>query len=776
MLPISAFAESGTITISGTTVYTYAPNTAAGSTDTALNYTRFAFYNTTFSSLAGFQFTGFGIITYANNSGFSDFTIVSGGAGSGTFYYNKTGDYLAWVFSNGIINSSQIVVSYSNPAVFNDISLPSQTGQDGSVDSTHPMAIYKSDGHIFARFNGGVPTYTANVGSYTQNSYVVTYSILNGTTYYGATITKGSLATKVQTRDVNGQQQIESTFNTNITTFFYPYGNGLYLNISLSNGLYTNQLINSSGLPAGPTPTPTPPPIPSGQVGAISFDQTSYTLGESGIITTNMDTGLFDIFSTYRIDFYSNTIPLISQFSVDTSQTSQIFPVSFSSPGTYTALLVKSTPLFGDSIQATATASVSIGVSSISINNTVPYHTQVPVNYSFGVANITLNYAIQTYYLNPSTGMYDFEHSFFGLSQNGTANVYFEKVGTYILKLKNVPQNIVYAQTSTQTTFASPQITITISKSALNISKTTYYYGDTIFGNYTIDSTNWSNGQLYLSVYNYDKSLTTAIMQGSGAGWTDVSSKQQGDLLVTLLNVPASENFQETNFISGSNALRLMVRYANGTDAILAYQNFTLSDITTTGYGLRLSKYSVLENEKFTAYVTVPENGARLILVNTGTDSTKGLLLASIGVNQSPATIPVSISKAGNYAIILNNPSNDTEIMQNVVVTSAPAQPSQTPPPNDMVNTANDLLAVLSNIAFYGFVIWLGIISGTIAMMVRYGGQVSGTGIVFVGWLAAIFISLIGLFGEFKIYIIVISTIIAALMFYAGRKIAVEGQ
>lgn len=717
-LTINANAETGTITISGTSVFTYTADSGAGTT-AAWNFSSFGVLNSTYSFLTGFQIVP-SSVTYANESGFSDFTVIAGGTasgggvGTGTFYYNKSGNYLAWIFNNVQITGSKINLSYSNPSVFNQITIGNAINQP-TLTSAKPMFIYKVDGQLGAVLGTGGPTYTVNIGSYTQNNYSVDYRTLAGTVYYNATITKSTISTKVQTRDYNGQQQIEATFNTNTATFFYPYGQGLYLNISLSNGLYTNQLINSSGVPV-PAPTPTPAPIASGSSGSIVFDAASYQTGSSGTIVTNLSTGLLDLLSTYRVDFYSNTQPLISQFSLDTSLTTQSFPVLFSLPGSYTALLVKSTPLIGDTILAQDSAQVTTGTSYIFINGSVPYHTQVQTNYSFGVSGIdALNFAIQTYYLNPSTNAYDFEHSFFGLSQNGTKNVYFEKIGTYILKLKNVPQNIVYAQTSTQTVFAAPQITITINNSALNITKVSYFYGDTIFGNYTIDSTNWTSGQLYMSIYNYNKALTTAILMGSGTGWTDVSIKQQGDLLVTLLNVPASPNFAETNFVSGSNALRLMVRYANGTDAIMAYQNFTLTDQTSTGYGLKLSKYQVSTNEKFFAYAIVPEQ-ATLILINTGTNSTTGRLLARINVNQSPATIPVSIPSIGNYAIVLNNPSGETEIMQNVAVIAAP---TPTPTPSQSTSQiGTSISSLLQSTTFWALILIIGIMF-TISMQER---------------------------------------------------------
>lgn len=88
--------------------------------------------------------------------------------------------------------------------------------------------------------------------------------------------------------------------------------------------------------------------------------------------------------------------------------------------------------------------------------------------------------------------------------------------------------------------------------------------------------------------------------------------------------------------------------------------------------------------------------------------------------------------------------------------------------------TALDLLSVMSVTAFWGFVIWMGIIGTTIKMMVSRGGNVDSHGLMFVGWLSAILLAVIGLFAPYKIYIIVVSTILAAIMFkFLGRDTTV---
>jgi hypothetical protein len=365
----------------------------------------------------------------------------------------------------------------------------------------------------------------------------------------------------------------------------------------------------------------------------------------------------------------------------------------------------------------------------IIVNASVPYHTQIPVSYNFGFGGVNLNDAIQTFYLDPATNTYQFEHSFFGLSSGtNTRNVYFEKVGTYILKLRDIAKDVVYSQTSTTTTFSAPETTINITTSTIYITKSSYAYGDTIFGNYTIDTTNWTAGQIYLDVYNWDKGIPTTQMQGSGTGWVDISTAQVGNILVNLLNVPANQNFAATTFISGNNALRLMVKNSTGGTTVLASTNFTLTDCKADGYCLTLSKYSVLTGEKFFAYATVPENGAKLILVNTGSDLTSGKLLANIGINQSPATIPISISTAGNYAIILNNPANATEQMQNVIVSFSVA----TPTPTSTAQPSQQATTILTSNIFWALIFTAGIM-GFIAFKTKDGMATSIAGMATAG-------------------------------------------
>jgi hypothetical protein len=90
------------------------------------------------------------------------------------------------------------------------------------------------------------------------------------------------------------------------------------------------------------------------------------------------------------------------------------------------------------------------------------------------------------------------------------------------------------------------------------------------------------------------------------------------------------------------------------------------------------------------------------------------------------------------------------------------------------IHTALLLLNVFGMIAFWGFVIWLGIVGSVIIAMAKGSGGVNGTAVVIVAWLSAVFIALVGLFDPFKIYIIVLTTIIAAVMFKYGRSATVE--
>jgi len=74
--------------------------------------------------------------------------------------------------------------------------------------------------------------------------------------------------------------------------------------------------------------------------------------------------------------------------------------------------------------------------------------------------------------------------------------------------------------------------------------------------------------------------------------------------------------------------------------------------------------------------------------------------------------------------------------------------------------------------AFYGLIIFIGILYGTVKMMTRNGASIDGQALVIIMAVIASMESLIGLFDPFKYYILVLTWVLAGLYFKLNRNAA----
>lgn len=797
MLPISAFAETGTITISGTSLYHYQP-TAGVAASGNLQYENFTFRNSSYSTIAGYQiqFTT-GQVQFYNNSGFSDFTIISGGTGSGTFYYNKSGMYLAWVFNSGtVINSSSFRLSYSDTSVFSQWeTIVLSAVFAGSPSDTEPISILSTTGGGFrscvCHTAGTVPFQDANVGSYTTNSYTVEYRTVGSTIYYNATITKTNLPTKVQTRDYYGAQQTDALFNSTPSMFFYPYGIGLYLNISLSNGINITTLINSTGTPATPTPAPTPTANPSTGAGIV-WNKNNYTINEIGTITWLVESGILDSLYDFNIRISDSSGEVQRFDNIDVSGLTGNVQYQFPVIGTYTASFHKDLCTFLGCISEieldSKSVSVTLSPSYLFINSTIPSQITFNASYIFGTTpaiqgelnSVIIEFLGINGYESVSTTTLGNNNIVGGTSYN--VSLIVPKPGTFRFTLFDISKGkLVSVIANAVNVFIPPQQHVTTS--FITTDKSSYYFGESILVSYAYDDSNYSNYQKFFSLNNTDNGIYTF------PGTVLYDQVAMFELPISSGSIPGYCSgttstcyiTSTTNFYAGNNRIDLMVKNS-AVNFSIANTTFTISNTNLEGYGFPAANTPVCTGT--TIVVRSSGNGTiNVMLRQAGATYQQSILYQTWNTTGNNQTRYLKLAYDGDYAFYLLDTSGNTQFNYYVHASSASCA-GATPIPSPRIGggltpnlqAAEGLLSVFSNIAFYGFVIWLGIISGTIAMMVRYGGQVSGTGIVFVGWIAAIFISLIGLFGDFKIYIIVITTIIAAIMFYAGRRTTVEGQ
>jgi len=131
-------------------------------------------------------------------------------------------------------------------------------------------------------------------------------------------------------------------------------------------------------------------------------------------------------------------------------------------------------------------------------------------------------------------------------------------------------------------------------------------------------------------------------------------------------------------------------------------------------------------------------------------------------------------AELGTYYARLEKPNGEiiTEgytAVEGQAVTPIPTPTTGTP---GMTNQAANLLNIFTYMAFYGMVIFIGIFYSAIKLMTAHGAQVNGSALVIIMAIVATMEALIGLFDPYKLYIIVITWIFAAIYFRQTRATA----
>jgi hypothetical protein len=279
---------------------------------------------------------------------------------------------------------------------------------------------------------------------------------------------------------------------------------------------------------------------------------------------------------------------------------------------------------------------------------------------------------------------------------------------------------------------------------------------------------------VFISLYNYGIGAQTGIFygkSGQSAGSVEgaLTPPDYGTFNYYIVNTEGDR--PNIVWIAGNNAMRLMLQNSITNNlTVLAYANFTLSDLDSTGYGLTVTPTSVTINQNVRITTTCP---AECIL----SVQRPGGAVSYFNISSGTRTLFQAYPTAGKYSIALMDSGSHIHVPAIVTVSSAVSAVSPgvpTPPGGVTTNTALSFINVFGVIAFWGFVIWLGIVGSVITTMSHSAGGINGTAVIAVAWFAAVFIAIIGLFDPFKIYIIVISTIIAAVYFKFGRQTTME--
>jgi hypothetical protein len=447
------------------------------------------------------------------------------------------------------------------------------------------------------------------------------------------------------------------------------------------------------------------------------------------------------------------------------------YVVSADTSGTYVVTMELSS-LLGTTLVDDSTTSVHMQSSSyFTIPTTANQNTNVSAVFHLGTGG--MHGVLQTFWID-ANGIEQFEKSFYTTGLDGPQIITFSQVGRYNVKLYNYNDGTLLQTKSITIIFFASTPVGNFALSTIKLNSATYNRYDIMTGNFTIDAVNYTRGTVFISLYNNDIGAQTGVFygkSGQSAGSVEgaLTPPDYGQFNYYIVNTV--DDRPNIVWIAGNNTMRLMLQ--NGSTSaltLLATANFTLVDLDATGYGITVTPTSVNINQNVRITTICPTDCILSVQRPNGATS-------YFNISSGTRTLFQAYPSAGKYSLALMD--SGSHIHMTVIVTvSSTVSPGVTIPPGGSgavtISTALSLMNVFGVIAFWGFVIWLGIVGSIIVTMSNSASGINGTAVIAVAWFAAIFIAIIGLFDPFKIYIIVISTIIAAVYFKFGRTTTME--
>lgn len=778
-------AESGTITVSDDVITSNAVVGNLGSS--AFNFSMLKFDSTNFNSITYYDLY-VPSLSATRASNYTGFTIISGGTGSGIFSYDNSANTVIYNFSNAIITGSPIILDFDDDAVPAQVSV-SSVYNNGGVGLTIPVMITDSTGVKVPSDNDGKLH-----RSFVSNSESVDYDInyvANG--FFTADITKTKdIATKVNVNDSNDVTYCgETTESLTDLSCYENYGSGIYINISLASGAYENRLINSTG--TGIVPETEIIIDPTTGAGII-WNETEYYPNDYAELLYEVEQDTWDekylsIFGyEYWLKFYRNGEPVefhkdggIVTYWVMSGRTGYYpYTVDDRDIGTLTAAMVRCSWVSCSDELATAFTTVNnFGDSWIGIPPKVKAGLWGYFNISF-IMGTQLDFnrgnGIKIYYLNPTTDEYELESyvefsEYSDLPDPIVRNTLYEVIGTttnQIGQYKFVLYDFLYgelAEAYTESISYKIPSNLNLSVSYIEMPQTAIQYGDWFYVKSGIDTANYTNSsnQFFYSFYNEDISSETSNYaipsQLFAANYRATSELTSG--------------IDDMFLYDGNNTIRL-IRRTNGTDTTLASVAFTVSSIDSDGYGLKLFKPEVCNNEIFTANIISP-TPSRFMIIGVS-DGIIGQTYYNQTINSTYGTTKeFKISTTGDYLAILTK-SDGTELTRIITVTNCAPTVTETP-----IDTAgrlegtgftatgyswmDNLLYFMSLSAFWGFILFI-----VVVMVVATNKQASPA-LGYIAFVVANIEAIIGLWAPFTMYILVLTWVFAGIYFVFGRKI-----
>lgn len=479
-------------------------------------------------------------------------------------------------------------------------------------------------------------------------------------------------------------------------------------------------------------------------VTGINWDENEYVIGEQGRYEWALSNSFWDdLFTSYSVVILKNGEQV--KFS-KVSQVGRGF-YNFEDVGEYTAK-IRSAPISLFNIVWTDVDTDTTRVydtvdSSIFVPQTVAAGVPFDIEYNYGFSPLFPKIIYQHF----EDGQWDYISSWKDISDEDNllkttyyVNDSLSRIGEHRIILADDEKGEV-ASIAFNVIFVDRPIEQNVTSSLITVDDNTLYWGEFATGTYKIDNNNYSNYLTRIDVY--DETL---------------------EYIVGSISVNEQVGNYYTDFIrsAGNKSLQLVAyNISNNKVAVLDSVNISVTSTTAGGYSLTSNVDTISVNQEYTLSIVSP-GSCELVVYNV--DSAEPYetfsLSGSISLNL------IAHDDVGKMLIRLRDDTGKTVVTKiitviagAVVVIEDDTTPTQ--------NTIDMVIMFLSMPAFWGMVIWVGVVGGA-----SQSKAVNASSTGYIAFAFGNILAIVGLFAPYTMYILVILWIGAGVFFKLGHDAA----
>ena len=580
-------------------------------------------------------------------SNYTTFTIQSGGSGSGTWAYNSVTNKIDYYFNSGAtITGAYMILDFDDDAIVSQITSSNFQRSSSAVSPTEPVFVTDTIGS--QNIIGNSATQYAIV----SNTESVTYTVDYISNYFSLnTVKDGNINSRIFINDTNDNIYCQnSAFDKLDIGCYQEYGAGLYINLTIASGAFTEELINSTGSGASDL---------SGD--AVEWQNTSYSAGDTATISYSVDDYDGTTYQYYvQVSDPNNDITEIP-ISDNLGTVEYTFNINAIS-GTYDVYLIpKAFGSYGP-FQTIANDTTILQPTAVTGSSQVWFNTTGATQYKgskYGFMwNITdfsgfwNDYYVYVY--RPSESNTYIEQEVYEANSTTDRLFVFDTSGTWTAKIVKCPLGVCSVGSSVlayvNLNVASPSEQGTFS---VTTDKASYQTGDTI--TYTVVNPSLANA--YMTVRSPDGLIASEL------GYNTLIPPENGTTIYRQI---------PNGYAKGDYTVN--IAHTEIYYPVLAQTTFNITTASATSNTLSLIWGSQTYNSNDNGLLSYSGNFNTSTLTVYKTDTTGALVVSgtpdTIGVNETGSTI-VYFDREGEWkAHIVDSGNSENNIWANISVYS----------------------------------------------------------------------------------------------------------